>query len=338
MRDLLSWNLYLGRWWGVQVRLHVFFLLFAVFAVPTRAAEADGSWYPLAALGLLFASVLLHEIGHCTLARLLGSSPDQIMLWPLGGLVPVCPSQDPQREWMTALGGPLFNFLACLVLAPILLMSNHASLLRFALPPVTAGDAFSWPLLIALAFWLNWMLAVVNLLPAMPLDGGRFLRAVLWQRFDYRSAVLQVAWAAKFTAFALLVAGWWLSGQYPFVWVGFALFALLLWFSARQDTEKALDQDTDDAEFAYDFSQGYTSLERTVETSRKPRPGLLRQWIDQRRDEKQRRQRELEQQEDLRMDDVLARLHKVGVERLSPEDRALLERVSNRYRNRERHS
>ena len=338
MRDPLSWNLYLGRWCGVQVRLHVFFLLFAVLAVPTRneGPVAAGQWYLLTALGLLLASTLIHEIGHCLAARYLGSNPDQIMLWPLGGLVPVCPSQDPQREWLTAMAGPVINLLICVFLAPVLLLTHHAQLLSFTLPPVEAGDAFSWPLVVALAFWLNWMLAIVNLLPAMPLDGGRALRAILWQRFDYRSAVLQVAWAAKLTALGLVVAGWLLSGTYPFIWVGFALFALLLWFSARQEADKVLDSDSDDGLFGYDFSQGYTSLERTYEAGRKPRPGMLRQWIDNRRDEKLRRQREVEIQEDLRVDDVLARLHELGVDQLSEEERALLNRVSHRYRNRER--
>lgn len=338
MRDLLSWNLYLGRWCGVQLRLHVLFLLFFVFAIPTRGDDPAliAGWYGLAALGLLLASTLLHEIGHCLAARSLGSTPDQIMLWPLGGLVPVCPSQDPQREWMTALGGPVANLLVCAVLAPILLLSSESQLVSFTLPPTDAKGEFSWPLVIALAFWLNWMLVVVNLLPAMPLDGGRALRALLWLRFDYRTAVLQVAWIAKLTAVGLVIGGWFLSGSYPFVWIGFALFAILLWFSARQEAEKVLDHDPEESSFGYDFSQGYTSLERAYDGSRKARPSALRRWIDNRRDEKQRRKREIEQLEDRRMDDVLARLHEVGVEGLSPEERSLLERVSARYRNRQR--
>src|SRR6185295_11249338 len=113
MRDLLSWNLYLGRWFGVQLRLHVFFLLFLVLAVPTRTNDPTAAvgWYGLTAFGLLLASTLLHEIGHCLAARNLGCAPEQIMLWPLGGLVAVCPAQDPQREWMTALAGPISNLL-----------------------------------------------------------------------------------------------------------------------------------------------------------------------------------------------------------------------------------
>lgn len=338
MRDLLSWNLYLGRWCGVQLRLHVFFLLFFLFAVPARSGEPGliAGWYGLAALGLLLASTLLHEIGHCLAARALGALPEQIVLWPLGGLLPVCPSQDAQREWITAVGGPVANLVACILLAPILLIMEHADWVRFTLPPVDPSGEFSWPLLLALAFWLNWMLLVVNLLPALPLDGGRALRALLSLRFDYRTAVLQAAWIARLTAVLLVVSGWYLSGTYSFVLVGFSFFAILIWFSARQEVDKVLDQDADDGTFGYDFSQGYTSLERGVEVVRRPRPSALRQWIDNRRQHKLRQRRELELLEDRRMDDVLVRLHEVGVDGLSPEERALLERVSARYRNRQR--
>lgn len=335
MRDLLSWNLYLGRWCGVQIRLHAFFLLLAILAIPAGPLGPDESgWYGLIALALLLASVLWHEVGHCLAARHFGLPPDQVLLWPLGGLTAVGASQDPQREAKVALAGPFANLLVCAALAPMLLVTDNADLIRFSLPPTEADATLSWPLTVALAFWLNGMLVVVNLLPAMPLDGGRALRGLLWRRFDYRSAAMQLAWIARLTAVALVVAGWLLREEHPYLWIVFAIFALLIWFNARHEADKLGDNDPDEGFFGYDFSQGYTSLEQTYETIRRPRPGFLRQWLDHRRELKLRRQLEIESIEDQRVDAILARLHELGPQQLSPEEQALLERVSARYRNR----
>ena len=61
----------------------------------------------------------------------------------------------------------------------------------------------------------------------------------------------------------------------------------------------------------------------------------MRQWLDNRREARRLRQKQIEEQDDQRMDEVLARLHEVGRDALSDEDRALLDRVSARYRNRQ---
>ncbi|HQU43597.1 MAG: hypothetical protein B7Z73_14820, partial [Planctomycetia bacterium 21-64-5] len=95
------------------------------------------------------------------------------------------------------------------------------------------------------------------------------------------------------------------------------------------------DSETDDALFGYDFSQGYTSLEKTAQ-SRKAPPGPVKKWLDERRAKRLQRQQQVEAEEDRRVDDVLARLHELGKHGLSEEDRALLNRVSARYRNRNR--
>jgi stage IV sporulation protein FB len=117
-------------------------------------------------------------------------------------------------------------------------------------------------------------------------------------------------------------------------WLPLILLAIFYFFSSQQDVQKVEDQDQEDDLFGYDFSQGFTSLERPQGSGRPRQPGPMRRWLQQRQEMKERRLRELEAEEERRVDDVLIRVKEVGIDALSPEDRSLLHRVAARYRNR----
>jgi len=339
MRDLLGWNLSLGRWAGIQVRVHVFFLLLAVVALHLAWDDPTGELLidAVASLAILFVSVLAHELGHCIAARRMGGRADQIMLWPLGGLVSINLSHQPQEELVTAAAGPLVNLAICLVTLPALILAGVD--IRLLLNPLAAPhatDSMTWVYALQLTAWINWLLVLVNLLPAYPLDGGRVLRSVVWQKKGYRTAVVVVARVAKFTAVATWVVAWLVHANYSYAFLPLAVLGLLLFFSAKQETDRLQDREADEGVFGYDFSQGYTSLERNFNAPARKNPGLLRQWLDSRREARRVRQQRTEEEDDRRVDDVLARLHEVGRDGLSEDDRALLDRVSARYRNRQR--
>jgi Zn-dependent protease len=334
MRDLLSWNIYLGRFAGVHVRLHAFFLLLAVVAVATR--QEVPLEYSAFCLALFLASVVWHEFGHCFAALRTGGTAEQVLLWPLGGLVQVNPAGEPRQEWPTAIAGILANLLVCAFAAPLLVATSgwqNLPLNPLALPSYTELD---WQATLGMLFWSNWLLVLANILPAYPLDGARLLRAALWQNLGYRSAVLQVARVGKLTALVLLLLGLAVADQYPAALVFLASLAIVIFFGTRQEVDKLQDSQADEVVFGYDFSQGYTSLEQTTSAPARSSTSFLRRWLERRRELRLRRQRELEEHEDLRVDDVLSRLHAGGFEGLSPEDRALLQRVSRRYRDRQR--
>lgn len=336
MRDLLSWNLPLGRWAGVQVRLHVFFILFAVFVLQfcTVNPKDDLLWYGVAVLVLLYASVLAHEFGHCVAAVKVGGQPDQILLWPFGGLVQISVSRDPGAERIIAVAGPLVNAAICTILAPILFVTHadRQGLFNPIMPPPAAG-AFNWIEGLRLGFWINWVLVVVNLLPAYPLDGGRILRSILWPRFGYRTSVLYVARAAKLAAVGVWILAWIVHSQYPYAMGPLVLLGVFLFFSARQEAERLREQDAEEDVAGYDFSQGYASLDQS-ESTRRPTLGPVRQWLESRRAARLQRQIQLAEEEERKADEILARLHESGLSSLSEEDRALLDRVSARLRNR----
>ncbi len=339
MRELLSWNVSLGRWAGLQVRLHVFFVLLA--ALVLFGPRHDMLAYALAALGILFLSVLLHELAHCWAAWRVGGHADQILLGPFGGLSHVNVSNDPHQELATSLVGPLLNLVICLVVLPPLVAVSGSweqvlPLLNPLEPPAPppGDESITWLHGLAITFWLNWWLAMVNLLPAVPLDGGRALRALVWPHKGYRTAVLYVVLSAKLTAMLLVLVAWLVRNTYSYASLPLVVFGIFLYFTAKTEALRLQDREPDDAPFGYDFSQGFTSLEGPARGESEP--GLMRRWIEKRREERERRRQQVEADEERRMDDILERLQRLGRQSLSDEDRALLDRVSTRYRNRQR--
>ena len=348
MRNAQNWTLNWGWWFGIRVRAHASLLVVGLLSMyltylTGRTAATDEPWrYPLYGLmwiAILCASVIMHEAGHVLATLRLGGSVDTVVLGPLGGLHPYNVPHESHREVLVALSGPLVNLLISMSTAAALLMDEAKVHELFLQPLYPVGLLEGTEVVVALkmAFWINWVLLLVNLLPAAPLDGGRALRSVLWPATGYRLAVRVVSRSGMLIALGLCFLAWWASppGEYRVVplWAPTVLMAIYLYFCARQELDRLEDQDDDDQLFGYDFSQGYTSLDRP-HSMRRPRGGFVRRWFRERRELKERRLRDLEQEEERRVDSVLVRVKELGIDAISPEERALLQRVSARYRSR----
>jgi Zn-dependent protease len=329
----------------------MFFLLFAAFAMflswsnPTTDS-GNIVWIATGAIGILLISVLVHELGHFSAAMHFGGEGQPLVLWPLGGLCPQTAPVDPRHELIMHLAGPLVNLGICLasgIVVATRIGTEWTGLLHPLAPrslflPADVGAVL---LTAKLTFWINWVLLLVNLLPAFPFDGGRVLRSALIAmnpEIRPRRAAYIVATLAKFVALGLLIFAVlsWSDKTNPVmpVWFSLVLLAMFLFFSARQEEERTEDSEPDEELFGYDFSQGYTSLERTSEEN-KERISPFRRWLEERRRNRALRQRQLEVYEERREDDILSRLHDAGIDSLSAEDRALLKRVSERLRHRQ---
>lgn len=346
MRDLNVWTMSCGWWGAVRVRAHVSLLVVAVLAVylTGRTSTTEDPWlsvvHGLMWVGILSASVVLHELGHSLAAWRLGGGVDLIVLGPLGGMqLPNVPHES-HREVIVALAGPLVNLVLAMAAGTALMVSGARVYDLFLQPLYPSGllDGASGLVALRMAFWINWLLLLVNLLPAAPLDGGRALRSVLWPVTGYRVAVRVVSRSGMVIACGLCLLAWWVyhPRDYRLVpaWTPLVLMAIYLFFSARQETKRMEEQDEDDELFGYDFSEGYTSLERTPRVPRWGRAGAFRRWLRDRRELKQRRLRQIERDEERRVDSILVRVKELGIDAISPEERALLQRVSARYRNR----
>lgn len=348
----------MGRWFGVQIRLHMFFLLFATFTFYLAWRESTpGDHLPglaLTCVVVLFLSVLAHEAAHSLIALRLGGSVDAIVIAPLGGLRPIRVPQDPQSELLAILAGPMASLAICLATLSIVALYDHESaygLLNPLAPQniltgTVAERTLSWGTVIRLTCWINWWLVVINLIPAFPFDGGRAILALIQSikpRWERETGVSIVAACARVVALLLLVMAVVFHDSYAGTaipsWLPLVLLAIFVFFGTRVEEFAPEDMQSDEAVFGYDFSQGYTSLERSSRSQqqeRTPRPGAITRWLRHRQKVREARRLQTERLEDERMDEILQRMHAKGYDHLSPEDLALLKRVSARYRSREK--
>lgn len=194
----MSWSLSIGKIAGTAVRIHITFLLFLAWIFAASYAKAGGAeaWSSLAFMVLLFACVLLHEFGHIFTARAFGVATPYVTLLPIGGVAQLerIPEQ-PRQEFLIAIAGPLVN----IAIALLLIAFGGAEITQSAAASIDNGQISMIDRLAA----VNLFLALFNLIPAFPMDGGRVLRAALATRLGYVRATEVAAAIGQFVAFAL---------------------------------------------------------------------------------------------------------------------------------------
>ncbi len=343
MNDHSGWHLNLGRWAGVRIKLHASFLLLAVALVylatlPVDAPDSAG-WLALLTTLLLVVSVGIHELGHCLAAWRLGGAITQVTLFPLGGLTPFQVEGEPQDEMRVAMAGPTANLVVCLCLLPLMWFMNVDMLRLFhILRPPSMTEGFGWMSIFQSLFYLNWLLTIVNLIPATPLDGGRILRSALSPTMGSMQATLVQSRVGQIVALILPILAWGIGlfESRPLFWAPVAVVSIVLYFSGKQELDRLIEHDQDEGgPFGYDFSQGYTSLEQRLAPAAPRRKNAIRRWLDRRRHAREQRRLEIVAAEEARLDGILVKLGEVGMAGLLPEEREILRRVSERYRNRQ---
>jgi hypothetical protein len=185
-----------------------------------------------------------------------------------------------------------------------------------------------WAVWLNRTFWLSWVLFLFNLVPAYPLDGGQMLQAVIWGRTDHRRGVTVAAYTGFAFALIFLVVS---VAANETLFMGLSLFMLY-------ECSRRLQQlDTDEGPFGYDFSAGYTSLERDDEQPR-PRPkkkvGPITRWWQARKARRIAAEAAQRQRDEERMEELLGKIAATGMGSLTDEERRFLERFSARYRDR----
>lgn len=220
----MRWSWRLFRAGGVGIYVHVTFFLLLIwvgvedYLVKHRWEDAlAGIIFILA----LFTIVVLHEFGHAMTARRFGVQTRDITLLPIGGVARLDRMpEDPKQELAIAIAGPVVNVLLAVLFFSVLAMENQFSATH---PLAGVGNHFIWNLV-----RINVVLAVFNLLPAFPMDGGRVLRALLATRMNYVRATNIAASVGQAMAFAFGIAGLFFN---PLL----VLVAVFVWMGAAQE-------------------------------------------------------------------------------------------------------
>jgi Zn-dependent protease/predicted transcriptional regulator len=226
-----AWTI--ARVGGVAIRVHATFLLLLLWfglAAGLRTQSWGGAARGVLFVCIIFACVVLHELGHAFVARRHGIGTRDITLLPIGGMARLTDTpREPRAEIAIALAGPAVNFAIALLLWLMLPGEDVATRLQSA---ATGGEV---PLAVSVLL-VNLSLGTFNLLPAFPMDGGRVLRALLALRLPALRATQIAARVGRAIAAVFVVLG--LLGN-PLL----ALIGVFIWFGAALEAADAQMRD-----------------------------------------------------------------------------------------------
>ncbi len=212
----------LGRLFGIEIRLDLSVLVIFVLVAVSLASSLFPTWHPdwgplltwvsaLAAAFIFFVSLLLHELSHSLMAKRQGIEVPRITLFLFGGMAEMSAEpKTPRAEFLVAIVGPLASFALAVAFALLASMLTPDDFMDRVVEDREGAFSALGPLA-TVCVWLapvNLVLAVFNLVPGFPLDGGRVLRAFLWWwTGDLLKATRLAAMSGRVFAGALMAFG-----------------------------------------------------------------------------------------------------------------------------------
>lgn len=220
-------SLYIAKVFGIKIFIHWTFFILIIWIAAMSMREGNNitqTIYSVAFVLAIFFCVVLHELGHALTAKRFNYITKDIILLPIGGMARMDElPENPKQELLIAVAGPIVNIVIALLLSPFINWSqiNEASLDKFAL----SGSNFLFSL-----FAVNISLAVFNLIPAFPMDGGRIFRAILSMWTGRVKATAIASRTGQFIAFIFFFLGILYN---PFL----ALIGVFIFITAKAENE-----------------------------------------------------------------------------------------------------
>jgi len=213
---------------GIDVKMHITFPLILLWGALSFGVFRDGGWegaiYGVVVISLVFAIVVLHEMGHSFAALHYNVPVSQIVLLPIGGIAQLEEiPEEPRKELVIAIAGPLVNLILAIILVIIAPLAGQsiipANLLRFTaeLGKLTFPSIFSY------IFTTNLFIGLFNLIPAFPMDGGRILRALLATRMPHGKATTAAVIIGQILSWGFGLAGF-LTGNFFLIILAFFIY------------------------------------------------------------------------------------------------------------------
>jgi len=215
----MGWSLNIGRIFGIRFRIHItfFLLLFFVFISVLNQYGINRAILSTLFICAVFVCVLIHEIGHSLIARRFGKEAKSITLLPIGGVATMEEMPEkPAQEILMSIIGPFINLAIAGIL--YLVIGRKVGVTMPSIYPDSAGAFF------AALIGVNIILAIFNLIPAFPMDGGRVLRGILAMNMDYVTATSVAVYIGQAMAMFFIFFGiffnWWLALIGLFLYIG----------------------------------------------------------------------------------------------------------------------
>ncbi|MHC4872509.1 MAG: M50 family metallopeptidase [Planctomycetota bacterium] len=307
MYDKLISSKTIGRIFGIEVKITYILLFFIGIMSLLSLGGGVGAFFQTliiyAALGLF---VFLHEMGHSLAAIKDGARVNAIYLHPLGGIAEISGGlPGPGSEIMVAAAGPFVSLLLSAL---------------FYLPMLIFGGSDSHSLLYYF-FSINMILALFNFLPIFPLDGGRILTALLVIKMGPDRALPLAVKIARGGIIALGIFGFILFIYGSGFGLNILLIAVFIYFLGNQEMQ-AMNR-------IQSFSGGYgTYISQPQKTQ-----GWFSARIDEWKKKKEEKKKAAEAVEKEEVDNILRKVNEEGISSLTPEEKDILNRASDKIRN-----
>jgi Zn-dependent protease/CBS domain-containing protein len=247
----------LGRIFGIQISVHfswLFILVLIMLSLSSYFSATQSNWSQAMRWGaslltalLFFASVVAHELAHSLVAKRFGIEVRSITLFIFGGVSEIeSEAKRPSEEFWIAIVGPLTSVAVAAISSSVLIFASMNSFIG------------------AIAGWLsavNLGLAIFNMLPGFPLDGGRILRSLIWWKTSSSRKATQIAaGVGQILALVMILAGIWVffrpEGDFGGLWIAFIGWFLL--DAARSSTNQLEIEDTLRGVTAADLMTNYS--------------------------------------------------------------------------------
>lgn len=230
-------SIQIAKFAGIPVKVHWSFLSILVWVVfEGRRNDMDWAWTGWFGLLILtlFGCVVLHEYGHALSARRYGVDTKDIILSPIGGIARLNGlPEKPIHEFVVAIAGPLVNIFIAGVLGGVGWMSSTLHMNMEG-----SREIFGQPEnFLSLLFGLNIFLAVFNLVPAFPMDGGRIFRSLLSVKLGRLKATRIAAWIGQVISVGFFIMAFYANPM-------FALVGIFVFYMATQEYQMVKYEDT----------------------------------------------------------------------------------------------
>jgi Zn-dependent protease len=217
---------------GIPIRVHVTFWLLLVWVAAMAPSWGQPASTLVVIVALLFGCIVLHELGHALTAKVFGIRTRDITLYPIGGISSLENLGKPRQELLISLAGPVVNLaIAAALTVPV------AMLQRFP----TLADVVTGRTDVLQSLWAgNLLLALTNLIPAFPMDGGRILRGALAGSIGAERATRIAATVGQGLAIVLAVV----SFHYTNPWLLFIAFFVFLGAGGEAEMQRSIASTT----------------------------------------------------------------------------------------------